>query len=128
MTEYNTDVKYAETHEWAKTLDDNIIEVGISDYAQESLGDVVFVELPEIGTQLSAKDECCAVESVKAASDIYAPVEGEIVEVNEALEDSPELLNESPYEEGWIFRIKVSSDEVLADLLDAEAYEQSVDV
>jgi len=127
MAEYNPDVKYAESHEWAKMLDDNIVEVGISDYAQESLGDVVFVELPEIGTQLSAKDECCAVESVKAASDIYAPVDGEIVAVNEALEDSPELLNESPFGEGWIFRIKVANDESLDGLLDADAYQQSVD-
>ncbi len=127
MSEYNPDVKYAESHEWAKMLDGNIVEVGISDYAQESLGDVVFVELPEIGTQVSAKDECCAVESVKAASDIYAPVSGEIVAVNEELDDAPELLNESPFENGWIFRIKVSVDESMSELLDAEAYQASVD-
>ena len=127
MAEYNPDVKYAESHEWAKMLDGNIVEVGISDYAQESLGDVVFVELPEIGTQVSAKDECCAVESVKAASDIYAPVSGEIVAVNEELDDAPELLNESPFENGWIFRIKVSVDESMTELLDAEAYQASVD-
>ena len=127
MAEYNPDVKYAESHEWAKMLDGNIVEVGISDYAQESLGDVVFVELPEIGTQVSAKDECCAVESVKAASDIYAPVSGEIVAVNEELDDAPELLNESPFENGWIFRIKVSVDESMTELLDAEAYQTSVD-
>ena len=128
MADFNSDVKYAESHEWAKMLDDNVVEVGISDYAQESLGDVVFVELPEIGTQVSAKDECCAVESVKAASDIYAPVAGEIIAVNEALEDSPELLNESPFEAGWMFRIKISSNDDIADLLDADAYKQSVDV
>lgn len=127
MAEYNPDVKYAESHEWAKMLDGNIVEVGISDYAQESLGDVVFVELPEIGTQVSAKDECCAVESVKAASDIYAPVSGEIIAVNEELDDAPELLNESPYEQGWIFRIKVAADESMSELLDAEAYQESVD-
>ena len=127
MAEFNSDLKYAESHEWAKKLDDNIVEIGISDYAQESLGDVVFVELPEVGTQVSAKDECCAVESVKAASDIYAPVAGEIVAVNEDLEDSPELLNESPYEKGWIFRMKVSADENMSDLLDSQAYQASVD-
>lgn len=127
MSEFNPDVKYAESHEWAKLLEDNVIEVGISDYAQESLGDVVFVELPEIGTQVSAKDECCAIESVKAASDIYSPVAGEIIAVNEALEDSPELLNESPFEGGWMFRVKVSSEENLADLLDMDAYKESVD-
>ena len=127
MAEYNPDVKYAESHEWARQLDDNIVEVGISDYAQESLGDVVFVELPEIGTQLLAKEECCAVESVKAASDIYSPADGEVIEVNEALEDSPELLNESPFDQGWIFKLKVDSEDALNDLLHAEQYEQSVD-
>ena len=127
MAEYNPDVKYAESHEWARQLDDNIVEVGISDYAQESLGDVVFVELPEIGTQLLAKEECCAVESVKAASDIYSPADGEVIEVNEALEDSPELLNESPFDQGWIFKLKADSEDALNDLLDAEQYEQSVD-
>ena len=127
MSDFNADVRYAESHEWVKVLEDNVIEVGISDFAQESLGDVVFVELPEVGTQVSAKDECCAVESVKAASDIYAPVAGEIVAVNEALEDSPELLNESPFEDGWMFRIKISPDEDFAGLMDADAYKESVD-
>ncbi len=127
MSEFNPDVKYAESHEWAKLLDDNVVEVGISDYAQESLGDVVFVELPEVGTQVSVKDECCAVESVKAASDIYAPVAGEIIAVNEELEDSPELLNESPFESGWIFRVKVNSEEGLSELLNADDYKESVD-
>ena len=127
MAEFNSDLKYAESHEWAKVLDGNIVEVGISDYAQESLGDVVFVELPEVGMQVSVKAECCSVESVKAASDIYAPVSGEIVEVNEALDDSPELLNESPYEDGWMFRIKVDGLDELTDLLDVEAYKESID-
>jgi glycine cleavage system H protein len=127
MSEFNLDLKYAESHEWAKVLDDNIIEVGISDYAQESLGDVVFVELPEVGMQVSVKSECCSIESVKAASDIYAPVAGEVVEVNEALDDSPELLNESPYENGWMFRIKVVNHDDLDDLLDAEAYKENVE-
>ena len=117
MAEFNADVKYVESHEWVKQLDGNIVEVGISDYAQEALGDVVFVELPEVGTAVTAKEECCAVESVKAASDIYAPLSGEIVEVNENLDDSPELLNESPYTDGWIFKIKMSDANELDDLL-----------
>ncbi len=118
---------YAASHEWVRKLDDETIEVGISDYAQESLGDVVYVELPEVGAQVAAKEECCAVESVKAASDIYAPVSGEIVEVNEELDGEPELLNESPYEKGWMFRIKASDLSELDALLSAQAYNSQVD-
>lgn len=120
-------LQYAKTHEWAKQLADDVVEVGISDYAQESLGDVVYVELPEVGDSVSATEECAAVESVKAASDIYAPVSGEIIEVNEALNDEPELLNASPYENGWIFRIKASDLSELDSLLDAEGYTNEVD-
>lgn len=127
MSNTNPDLKYAESHEWAKQLADDVVEVGISDYAQGSLGDVVYVELPEVGDTVGVSDEVCAVESVKAASDIYAPVGGVIVEVNEELEDSPELLNESPYEKGWIFRIKANDLTQLEDLLDADAYDQSVE-
>ena len=123
----DTDLLFASSHEWARQLDDDVIEVGISNYAQESLGDVVYVELPEVGTEVDVKDECCAVESVKAASDIYAPVSGEIVEVNSDLDDEPELLNESPYEKGWIFRIKASDKSQLDDLLTADAYTQQLD-
>lgn len=118
---------YASSHEWARKLDGDIVEVGISDYAQESLGDVVYVELPEVGTEVAAKEECCAVESVKAASDIYAPVSGEIVEVNSELDGEPELLNESPYENGWMFRIKASNISELDNLLSAEAYNSQVE-
>ncbi len=127
MSNTPDDRLFATSHEWARKLDDDIIEVGISDYAQESLGDVVYVELPEVGSEVSAKDECCAVESVKAASDIYAPVSGEIVAVNEALEDEPELLNESPYEKGWMFRIKSSDAGELEDLLSADSYNAQVE-
>lgn len=127
MSNTPDDLRYASSHEWARQLDNGIIEVGISDYAQESLGDVVYVELPDVGAELAAKDECCAVESVKAASDIYAPVGGEIVEVNSELDDEPELLNESPYEKGWIFRIKASDMAELDELLSAEAYNNQVD-
>ncbi len=127
MSNTPDDLLYAPSHEWARKLDGDIIEVGISDYAQESLGDVVYVELPELGTEVEAKDECCAVESVKAASDIYAPVSGEIIAVNEELDGEPELLNESPYEKGWMFRIKASNIAELDDMLSADAYNAQVD-
>ena len=97
--------------------------MGISDHAQEALGDVVFVDLPEIGTQLSAGDEAGVVESVKAASDIYAPVSGEVVAVNHDLVDTPELINDDPYEEGWFFKIRVDDESELDDLLDASEYD-----
>lgn len=115
-------LRYAKTHEWAKQLADDIVEVGISDFAQEALGDVVYVELPTVGDTVSATEECAAVESVKAASDIYAPVSGEIIEINDALNDEPELLNSSSYEEGWMFRIKASDLSELDSLLEAEGY------
>ena len=127
MSETPDDLLYASSHEWARRLDDDIVEVGISDYAQEALGDVVYVELPEVGSEVSAGEECCAVESVKAESDIYAPVSGEIVEVNQELDGEPELLNESPYESGWMFRIKASDLSELESLLSAEAYLAQVD-
>ena len=127
MSETPGELKYAASHEWARLLDDNIVEVGISDYAQEALGDVVYVELPEIGAAVDAGEECCAVESVKAASDIYAPVSGEIVAVNEELDGEPELLNEEPYIRGWMFRIKASDVKELDDMLSSEAYLAQVD-
>ena len=104
MAEFPAELKYLETHEWAK-LDGGVVVVGISDHAQDALGDVVYVELPEVGAAYTAGDEVAVVESVKAASDIYAPVSGSILEVNEALEDSPELVNDSPYGDGWFFKI-----------------------
>lgn len=122
MSNTPEDLLYAASHEWVKRLDDDVIEVGISDFAQEALGDVVYIELPELGQTVSAGQECCAVESVKAASDIYAPVSGEVVAVNEALDDEPDLLNESPYEGGWMFRIKASDLSELDELLSATAY------
>lgn len=131
MSETPGELQYAASHEWARRLDDNVVEVGISNYAQESLGDVVYVELPEMGQAVTAGEQCCAVESVKAASDIYAPVSGEIVEVNEELDTEPELLNESPYEKGWMFRIKASDTSELGSelesLLSALAYDEQND-
>ena len=122
MAEFPTELKYLETHEWVK-LDNGVVIVGISDHAQDALGDVVFVELPEVDTTCSAGDEVAVVESVKAASDIYAPVSGTVVEVNSNLEDSPELVNESPYIDGWFFKITPDDTSALDDLLDAAAYQ-----
>ncbi|RUQ33058.1 MAG: glycine cleavage system protein GcvH [Candidatus Competibacteraceae bacterium] len=115
------DLRYAETHEWARTQDDGLVTVGITDHAQHLLGDLVFVELPEIGRVVSVAEGCAVVESVKAASDVYSPLDGVIVEVNELLADNPELINQDPYGEGWIFRLKTVS--TLDALMDATAYE-----
>ncbi len=127
MSEAPDNLIYAASHEWAKQLGDDVIEVGISDYAQQSLGDVVYVELPEVGQEVTAGQECCAVESVKAASDIYAPVSGTVIEVNSALADEPELLNESPFADGWMFRIKASDTQELANLMSAQSYLAQLD-
>lgn len=127
MNDTPDNLLFAASHEWVRRLDDGIVEVGISDYAQQSLGDVVYVELPEVDAQVNAAVECCAVESVKAASDIYAPVSGVIIAVNENLEDEPELLNESPYEKGWMFRIKTDDSANFDSLMSAEAYTANVD-
>jgi glycine cleavage system H protein len=118
------DLYYAASHEWVKAGEDGIATVGISDFAQSELGDVVFVELPEAGSEVTARDEVSVVESVKTASDIYAPVSGEIVAVNELLEDSPETINSSPYDNGWIFKIRMSNEEELKELLSAEDYKE----
>ena len=125
MSQTSENLKYAKTHEWARLEDDGTITVGISDHAQELLGDLVFMELPEAGTSVSAGKECAVVESVKAASDVYAPVSGEITETNAALADSPEIVNSDPYGEGWLFRIKPSDAGELDLMLDAKAYEQA---
>lgn len=116
-----TDLRYAETHEWVRLQEDSIVTVGITDHAQRLLGDLVFVELPEVGRVVAAAESCAVVESVKAASDVYSPVDGVIVEANELLADNPELINEDPYGEGWIMRIKTSA--ALDGLLDAAAYQ-----
>ena len=118
---YDPTLKYAETDEWARAEGD-IVVVGISDYAQDALSDIVYVELPEVGDEVSAGDAVSTVESVKAASDILSPVSGEIVEVNEALDDSPEIINEDAYD-AWIFKVKASDLSELDALMDAAAYE-----
>jgi glycine cleavage system H protein len=122
MSDTPIELKYAKTHEWARLEDDGTVTVGISDHAQNALGDVVFVELPEIGAELTAGSEAGVVESVKAASDIYAPVSGEVVAINEKLVDVPETINGDPYGDGWFFRIRPSDVAELDELLDAEGY------
>ena len=122
-TEVPDDVRYAPSHEWAR-IDDEVVTVGISDFAQQSLGDVVYVELPQVGDEVSAGTEACVVESVKAAADVYAPVSGTVVAVNETLEESPEMVNQDPYGDGWFFKVEPTDVEELDDLLDADGYEQ----
>lgn len=125
MSEAPEELLYAASHEWLRLSDDGIATVGITDFAQSELGDVVYVELPELGSLSKARDEASVIESVKTASDIYSPVSGEIVAVNEALDDSPELVNNSPYDDGWLFKIKLSDESELDDLLSAEEYAEN---
>lgn len=122
MAEFPTELRYLKSHEWVKHEGD-VVVVGISDHAQDALGDVVYVELPEVEAECQAGDEIAVVESVKAASDIYAPVAGTVVEVNVKLEDSPELVNEAPYADGWFFKIKVSDPAAVEGLLTAVQYQ-----
>ena len=122
MSNVPAELKYSKEHEWLRKEADGTYTVGITEHAQELLGDMVFVDLPDVGKTVEAGDDCAVAESVKAASDIYAPIGGEIVAVNDALGDSPELVNNAPYGEGWIFRIKASDASQLAALLAAAAY------
>lgn len=123
MSNAPADLKYTEQHEWLK-LDGDIATIGITDYAQSALGDLVFVELPAKGKKVKTGDAFVVVESVKAASEVYAPISGEVVEVNEALAKNPELVNSAPYEGGWICKIKASDQSEIAKLLDATAYQK----
>ena len=120
MSELPQELKYSKSHEWVRTEDDGTVTVGITDHAQGLLGDMVFVELPELDRELGIEEECAVVESVKAASDVYAPVAGTVVEVNSAVEDSPELVNQDPYGDGWLFKLKEISG--MEELIDADAY------
>lgn len=122
MSNLPTELKYAASHEWVRDNGDGTATLGITDFAQDALGDVVFVDLPEVGREVGAGEELSVVESVKAASDIYAAVGGEVIEVNEALEDSPELINEAPFGDGWICKLRIADSAELAALLDANAY------
>ncbi|KAB8305537.1 MULTISPECIES: glycine cleavage system protein GcvH [Rahnella] len=127
MSNVPADLKYASSHEWVRSEGNGVYTVGITEHAQELLGDMVFVDLPEVGREVAAGEDCAVAESVKAASDIYSPVSGEIVAVNGELEGSPELVNSEPYGAGFLFQIKASDESELANLLDAEAYAASVD-
>jgi glycine cleavage system H protein len=127
MSTFPTDRRYAVSHEWARLDADGVVTVGITDHAQSALGDVVFVELPEPGTHLDAGDTAGVVESVKAASDIYAPVSGEVIEVNEALADSPELVNAGAHDDGWFYRLRADDPAELESLLDADGYAASLE-
>lgn len=127
MSNVPENLRYTESHEWADDASPDAIKVGITDHAQAQLGDLVFVELPGIGDEFDQGDACAVVESVKAASDIYAPIAGEIVAVNEALEDDPALVNTDPYGDGWLFAVKPAEEGALDDLLDAETYAQQQD-
>ncbi|GIR02171.1 MAG: glycine cleavage system H protein [Gammaproteobacteria bacterium] len=128
MNETPSDLKFLDSHEWVK-VDDNTVIVGISDHAQNELGEVVFVELPAIGDEFVSGDEAAVVESVKAASEVYTPLSGEVIEVNEALEESPELVNTSPYEDGWFFKLRVSDENLgsIDSLMTAEEYSSMLD-
>ena len=122
MSETPIECRYAATHEWARMEEDGTVTVGISDHAQNALGDVVFVELPDIGASLAAGDEAGVVESVKAASDVYAPVGGEVIAVNEKLEDEPETVNADPYHDGWFYRLQPEDAGDLEKLMNAQDY------
>lgn len=122
MSDIPAELLYRESHEWVRDEGNGVVVVGISDHAQAALGDMVYVELPEPGMSYEQGDACAVVESVKAASDAYAPVSGEVIEVNNALEDSPELVNNDPYGDGWLFMVQMSNPDELDGLLSAEAY------
>ena len=117
-----TELRYLATHEWGRIDEEGILTVGISEHAQDLLGDIVFVELPDIGMELDAEEESAIVESVKAASDVYAPLSGEVIEVNEKLLDEPEIVNSSPLEDGWFFKIKLNDASSFENLMTEEEY------
>ena len=126
MSEVPTELKYTKSHEWIRQEADGSVTIGITDHAQELLGDLVFVELPEVGSDINAEDAVCVVESVKAASDVYMPISGEIIEVNEVLNDAPETINDSPFDDGWLFKVKPSAPVELEELMDADAYQAEI--
>ncbi|MFS2225497.1 glycine cleavage system protein GcvH [Pantoea sp. B65] len=127
MSNVPSELKYRDSHEWVRKEADGSYTVGITEHAQELLGDMVFVDLPEVGATFAAGDDCAVAESVKAASDIYAPLSGEIIAVNSELEAAPELVNSDPYSDGWLFKIKASDESELDSLLDADAYQSAID-
>ena len=127
MSNLPQDLSYVSSHEWIRNEGDGTVTIGVTDFAQEQLGDVVFVELPDVGAELVSEDEFGVIESVKAASDLFAPVSGEVIAVNERLDDDPELVNTDPYGDAWLLQIRLSHPEELEHLLDAEAYSELCD-
>ena len=125
MSEVPSELKFLSSHEWV-LVEDGVATIGVSDHAQELLGDLVYVELPEAGTTVAAGDSVGVIESVKAASDTYAPISGEVVEINEDLEDAPERINVDPYGDGWMYKLAIEDPEELENLLDADAYSESI--
>ena len=124
MSKIPSELRYTQTHEWVRVEDDGTLVIGITDHAQSQLGELVFADLPDIGANVSAADEVCVIESVKAASDIYSPISGKIIEINEDLEESPGLVNSDPYGDGWLFRLDPSDPDEFSELLDADSYTQ----
>ena len=127
MSEVPAELRYTKSHEWVREEDDGTVTVGITDHAQGLLGDLVFVELPEVGADMAVDDACCVIESVKAASDVYMPISGEIIEVNELLNDEPEIINSSPFDDGWIFKVQPSAEQELDNLMDADSYQAEIE-
>ena len=125
MSEVRDDLRYTKTHEWVK-VEGNIAKVGITDHAQSELTDVVFVELPEIGREVKKGEEVCTIESVKSVAEVYSPLSGKIINVNKDLENSPEKLNKSPYEEGWLFEMEIKDEKELDDLLSPDEYRKLI--
>lgn len=127
MSNIPAELKYASTHEWVRDEGNGVFTIGITEHAQDLLGDMVFVDLPEVGANVAAGDDVAVAESVKAASDIYAPIAGEVLAINEDLEDSPETVNNDPYGDGWLFKIKADDPSEVDGLLDAEGYQEVID-
>ncbi len=127
MSEIRSELRYLSSHEWARVEEDGTVTIGITDYAQNSLGDVVYVECPDVGDSIVAGEQVAVVESVKAASDVYAALSGEVIAVNDLLAETPELVNESPYDDGWFFKIRPNELEELKNALDSQAYEEQLE-
>lgn len=127
MSNIPSELKFTTSHEWVRNEGDGVYTIGISDHAQELLGDMVFVDLPDVDDEVASGDDCAVAESVKAASDIYSPLSGTVVAINEELEDSPELLNSDPYGDGWLFQIKSSDTEEYEQLLSADEYQDTLE-
>jgi len=127
MSELPGDLKYSKSHEWVRVNEDGTVTVGITDHAQDQLGDMVYIEVPEQGRELEVEEACAVVESVKAASDVYTPLAGTVVEANEALADSPEAVNQDAYGAGWLMKLKPASSDAVNELMDPDAYQEFID-